>query len=152
MNGYLESCLGNKCPTSCCSRGYGEPINEFENSVRGRRRKELEALGINFRFQGETVWQSNCTDGTDCKILKHLGDGKDVRGLTCKIFPYRHTWLTQGDKKRPAIYLRPCPATRPGHSVSKDFTAEVLKLVGEHYFKLTGEKQEVVVTVAPQEV
>jgi hypothetical protein len=74
--------------------------------------------------------------GNACKILKYMGEGQDVRGLNCKIFPYKHTLVQQGDDVHPGIYLKVCPATQPTHSVPIEFTNQVIKLVKEHYSKI----------------
>ena len=88
MEGYLGSCLGSKCPKSCCSGGYTEDIEEFLGSWRHRHLNELKKLGINIEIFEDIVSIQNCSDGARCKILA-VNEEKDVRSLVCKIFPYR---------------------------------------------------------------
>ncbi len=152
MDGRLESCLGSFCPVSCCSRGYAEPIDDFFNSYLGQNLDELWNLGIFFEFRDGKVWFKNCSDGEECKVLKYLGDGGDVRSIVCKIFPYVHNWLQYGDDKFPAVFLKPCPATMPGHTVPKKFTTEVLRLVSEHYSKKVGKEMHASVIEPIQEL
>jgi len=140
MEGYLETCLGYRCPTSCCSRGYAESLDDFLRSFRGKNQDRLREVGIDLENRGHMVWYQNCTDGKECKILANFGE---VRSIECRIFPYRLNKIQEGES--PSIYLKPCPATKPGHSVPEKFTEQVLELVRRHYFDRFGKETNVLI-------
>lgn len=152
--GHLENCKGSNCENGgCCIDGYAELISEFENSKRQEIKEKLLELGVIITKEGHYEYRiKNCSDGTDCLLLKHFSKQEDVRSLACKIYPYKHIDITCGEDKYVGIYLRNrCPATRPNFSVPGLFTDEVIELVKEHYLKHNQRKVEVVITNGFQE-
>jgi len=153
MDGYLPSCKGSLCEVSCCSRGYGQRVEEFNNSFLGKNADRLKALGITSHNINNLIYLKGCSDGKNCRILEELCDKEDVRSLACKIFPYTSWKVMSSDlsKETIGICLHDCPATQPKYSVPEEFTEFAKRIVKRHHKEMYNKDVDVIIINKPQE-
>ena len=132
VEGKLKGCNGHSCKDTCCD---DDEVEEWVNEYllfHERIKDYLVSLGIKIKFEGDRVRFKNCSDGKECKFLKHsLNKDVDPRPIDCKIYPYAVDWDSiDFDKKKVKLYYwdNDCPLVK-NQSIPEEFKKEAETII-----------------------
>ena len=128
VEGELKGCKKHECPQTCCDDDQVEEwVNEYF-AFHERMKEHLLSLGIKIHFVRDRVRFTNCSNGKECKFLKHsLNKDIDPRPIDCKIYPFVVDWGTI-DFNNKIVKLNywddTCPLIK-NNGITKEFKKEV---------------------------
>ncbi|TAK96551.1 hypothetical protein EPO05_01670 [Patescibacteria group bacterium] len=139
FEGKLGKCRGVNCDNCCCDDDQVEEWIVEYFAFHERIKDYLKSIGIGINYKGDRVEFKNCSDGKDCKFLKHsLNKDFDPRPIDCKIYPFVVDWDSiDFDKKIVSLYYwdDTCPLITE-ESITAEFKKEVEDIIKRDFSAL----------------